>query len=159
MTLRHAGLRLAALSLVAVLPACGGGGGIVDPPPPPTPTPLPPFVIFQSAFPPLQPGFFAFGDFTISAPGTVRATMDWTFPSNVMFLFVFSGTGCTEDDFIRFLDRGSSNVCVLLGSDVDSSTKPGLATFTATAAGGGRVFVLNLGPTGESGTVQITLQR
>jgi hypothetical protein len=48
---------------------------------------------------------------------------------------------------------------VVLGSDVEPSTKPAAVTFNATAAGGGRVAVLNLGPASESGTVQITLQR
>jgi hypothetical protein len=150
----------AVLALLAILPSCGGGSTGPNPPPAATPTPsLAPFVIFQSAFPPLDPGDFAYGDFTISAPGTVRATMDWTFPSNQMFLFVFSGTTCTEQDFITFINTGPVGACTMLASDLEPATKPGLATFNATAAGGARVVVLNLGPTGESGTVQITLAR
>lgn len=161
MLIRLAWPRLAAaLALLSVLPSCGGGSTGPNPPPAATPTPsLAPFVIFQSTFPPLDPGDIAFGDFTISAPGAVRATMDWTFPSNQVFLFVFSGTTCTPEDFVTFITTGPVGACTLLASDLDPSTKPAVATFNATAASGARVVVLNLGPTGESGTVQVTLTR
>jgi len=155
---RYAWLRVAlGLALAVGLPGCGGNTG-PDPPPPPTPTPAPaPFVIFQSAFPPLTPGDGASGDFTIPAAGTVRATMDWTFPSNRMFIFVFSGLTC--DDFGTFLVTGAAPGCTVLGQDVDPNTKPASLSFTVAAGQGARVFVFNGGPTNESGVVQITLTR
>lgn len=144
-------------ALIVVLPGCGSTP-VAPPPPPPTPTPTPTTtVIFQSAFPPLDPGFFAFGTFDIPAAGSVRATMDWTFPANRMFLFIFNGTTCV--DFVTFLNTGAAPGCTLLGSDLEPNTKPALITFSASQAQQARVLVFNLGPTGESGVVQVTLTR
>jgi hypothetical protein len=70
-----------------------------------------------------------FADFNIGGSGAVRATMDWTFATNQMFLYIMAGITCTDQDFVTFLTTGA------------------------------RVFVVNLGPTGESGVVTITLTR
>jgi hypothetical protein len=154
---RHAGLRLlVAVALIVWLPACGSDT-IPPPPPPPTPTALPPFEIFRANFPPLDPGDGASGDFSIPSAGTVTVQMDWTFASNRMFIWVFAGLTC--EDFGAFLVNGSAPGCTVLGQDLDPNTKPARFTFNATAGGGARVFVLNGGPTGESGNVLITLQR
>jgi hypothetical protein len=150
---------LCGVAAIAWLPACGSGDIVPPPPATPTPTPLPPFVIFQAAFPPLDVGHFVLADFTIGDRGTVRATMDWTFPSNRMYLFIMAGLTCTDQDFITYLRTGTAATCTVLGSDEDPNTKPASITFNVTQPTGARVFVLNLGPTGESGFVNITLQR
>lgn len=158
MTIRHAGLRLAALTLVAVLPGCGGDSGNTPIVPTPTPVPQPTTtVIFQSAFPPLGAFDAAAGDFSIPNAGSVRVTMDWTFASNDMDIFVFSGTTCA--DFETFFRTGAAPGCTLLGQDIDPVRKPAVVQFTAAAAQNARILVLNLGPTNESGVVQITLTR
>jgi hypothetical protein len=157
-TIRHAGLRLAVLSLAAVLPGCGGDSGNNPVVPTPTPVPTPTTsVIFQSAFPPLDPGGGAIGDFAIPNAGAVRAQMDWTFPANRMFIFIFSGTTC--DDTVTFFLTGAAPGCTVLGQDIDPNTKPAVVNFTVAAAQNARVLVVNLGPTGESGVVQVTLTR
>jgi hypothetical protein len=151
----HARSRVAAgLALVAWLPACGGSP--VTPPPPPTPTPAPvTSVIFQSAFPPLDRFDAAIGDFAIPDSGAVRVTMDWTFPSNDMDIIIFSGTTCA--DFEAFLSNGSAPGCTVLGQDLDPVRKPAVVTFNVAQAQNARILLYNLGPTSESGVVQITL--
>lgn len=151
-------LRLAAALTIALLPGCGGGSTDPDPPPPPTPTPVPvTTVIFQSAFPPLGSFEGAIGDFAIPNNGSVRATLDWTFPQNDMDLFIFSGTTCV--DFETFLISGAAPGCTLLGQDIDTVRKPAVVTFNATQAQNARILVFNFGNTNESGVVQITLTR
>ena len=156
MTLNRGVLFTVALALMVGLPGCGGG--TTTPPPVATPVPTPTTsVIFQSAFPPLDPGDGAAGDFSIPNGGTVRVTMDWTFASNFMFIWVFSGTTCT--DFETFFDTGAAPGCTTLGMDIDPATKPASFTFNVAAAQNARILVVNLGPTNESGVVQITLTR
>ena len=157
---RVPGRRLAAaFALMIGLPACGGGGSTgPNPPPTATPTPAPTTtVIFQEAFPPLDAGDGVAGDFNIPGAGAVRATMDWTFPSNGMVYFIFSGTTCT--DFATYFSTGAAPGCTLLGQHIIPTIKPGVITFSVTAAQTARVVVVNLGPTGESGVVQVTLTR
>lgn len=158
---RLPGRRLAcAFALLIGLPACGGGGSTTSPNPPPTATPTPApttTVIFQEAFPPLDAGEGVVGDFSIPSAGTVRATMDWTFPANTMLYFIFSGTTCT--DFETFFSTGSAPGCTLLGQHIAAGIKPGIINFTVPAAQNARVVVVNLGPGGESGVVQVALTR
>jgi hypothetical protein len=151
------GVRLVcALALMAGLPGCGGG--TTTPPPVATPVPTPTTtVIFQSAFPPLDPGDGAAGDFSIPNNGAVRVTMDWTFASNRMFIWIFSGTTCT--DFLTFLQTGVAPGCTVLGQDIDPATKPANITFDIAQTQNARILVVNLGPTSESGVVQVTLTR
>jgi hypothetical protein len=146
-----------AVALLSVLSGCGGDG-----PDPIVPLPTPPpatttTVIFQSAFPPLDQFETAIGDFPIPNSGAVRATMDWTFATNDMIFFIFSGTTCT--DFDTFFSTGSAPGCTLLGQHVTRGVKPGVITFNVGATQNARLLLANLGPTGESGVVQITLTR
>lgn len=156
---RVSGLRLAcAFALMIGLPACGGGGDVTGPGPTATPTPAPTTtVIFQEAFPPLGAGDGVSTDFNIPNAGTVRATMDWTFATNNMALFIFAGTTCT--DLQGFFNNGAAAGCTVLGQHTTRGLKPGVFTFNVTAAQTVRVLVVNLGPTGESGVVQVTLTR
>jgi hypothetical protein len=160
---RVPGLRLAcAFALMIGLPACGGGGSVTGggnptPTPVPTPTPTTTQVIFQAAFPPLDAGDGVIGDFSIPNSGAVRATMDWTFATNGMVFFIFSGTTCTE--FETFFSTGAAPGCTLLGQHIAPTIKPGVINFNVTAAQNARIVVVNLGPAGESGVVQVTLTR
>ena len=148
-----------AFALTVALPACGGGGSTSpNPVPTATPTPAPTTtVIFQSAFPPLDQFNYALGDFPIPNNGTVRATLEWTFATNDLLFFIFSGTTCT--DLETFLTTGSAPGCTLLGQQFTPGVKPKVISFDVTAAQNARILVANLGPTGESGVVQITLTR
>lgn len=158
MTLRSRGFRLAlGLVLAGLLPSCGGGTG-PDPVVTPVPT-LTPFVVFEAPFTDVGAGDVLMAEFTLSAPGAVRAEMDWTFPTNRMYIFVMRGLTCGFDEFDVYLATGSSPSCVLMGADTDPATKPALITFANTAATGARVFIYSLGPTAEAGTVRITLAR
>lgn len=149
---------LCAFALTVALPACGGGGRINDPDPVPSPTPTPPTtsVVFQEAFPPLGAGDGVSADVAVPNSGTVRATMDWTFATNTMALVAFSGTTCT--DLQGFFNTGSAPGCTVLGQ-TQRGVKPGVLSFNLTAAQTVRILVVNLGPTNESGVVQITLTR
>jgi hypothetical protein len=154
------GRRLAcALVLMVGLPACGGGGNSApNPVPTATPTPAPTTtVLFDAPWPPLEQFGYAFGDFPIPNSGTVRATIDWTFPTNHVLFFIFSGGTCT--DFDAFLTTGAAPGCTLLGQHTARGVKPGVISFEITAPQNGRLLLWNLGPTNESGIVQITLTR
>ena len=158
MTSRSVGRLALGLVLLVGLSACGGSTG----PDPVTPTPMPSlarFVLLQGPWPALDPGDFALADITFSTPGVGQATLNWTFASNRVSVVIFSGLTCTQDDFVAFITNGSAAACTPLGSTLASTTKPAVVTFNIAQAQGARVYVVNFGPTAESGTLLLTLQR
>lgn len=140
-----------ALALTALLPACGDSGTSPDPTPSATPATT---LLFQSAFPRLEPFQFVFTTFSVPTAGTVRATMDWTFTTNTMHLYVFEGSTCT--DFPSVLVTGGAPGCTVLGRHVVPGVKHGEFSFRVAALQEIRVLVGNEGPTSEAGIVQIT---
>ena len=145
-----------ALALMIGLPGCGGGTTTPDPPPttqPPAPVTS---VVFQSTLA-LGPEDGGIGDFSIPNNGLVRVTLDWTFPTNDLVYFVFSGTTCT--DFLTFFQNGAAPGCTLLAQHIALGVKPAVVTFNVSAAQNARILILNLGERQESGVVQVTLTR
>jgi hypothetical protein len=155
---RDRGRRLAgAFALMIGLPACGGGSTGPNPPPTPTPAPAPTTsVVFQTTLS-LGAEDGGFGDFSIPNNGLVRVTVDWTFPTNDLVYFVFSGTTC--NDFVAFFENGAAPGCTLLAQHVALGVKPAVVTFSVTAGQNARILIVNLGERAESGVVQVTLTR
>ena len=86
-------------------------------------------------------------DFTVPAGGTLQITVDWTSASNDIDL-VLSNPSCDATAF-------SLGVCKVLATE-QSNTKPSQLTM-ATTATAYRLFVVNRGPTPESGTVRVAV--
>lgn len=90
--------------------------------------------------------------FTTSAVGTIGATVDWTFSSNDVDLFLTRGTSpCTVAQF-------NSSQCPFLDSATSASTKPETVSAPDLTAGAYTVYIANFGPTQESVGFQITLK-
>ncbi len=139
------------LTLVLALGACGGGGspsGPSTPPPTPQPTPTPPVVVSQGGGP-LEVDFVARVPFTTSQSGTLDITLDWTFATNDLDVFLLRGT-CSFDDFF-------DEVCPTLAFSVSTTAKPEKIRFAGAAAGAYTLFVGNIGPADESASYQVVL--
>jgi hypothetical protein len=81
------------------------------------------------------------------AAATVDATVDWTFPSNNVNVYVTS-TSCTIQAFFS---------CTYVAKADTPTAKPERVAFTVTAAGNYRFWVVNFGPAAESGTLEIAI--
>jgi hypothetical protein len=86
-------------------------------------------------------------DFTVPASGTLRIAVDWTFATDDVDL-VLSNPAC---DAIAL----SNGLCKVLGSET-SNVKPARISM-GTSATAYRLFVINRGPSAESGTVSVTV--
>ena len=84
-------------------------------------------------------------DFTVPSPGTLEITVDWTLPTDDLDL-VLSNPAC---DAVAF----AAGACKVLASE-RSNLKPARLIMTTTATSY-RLFVVNLGPERESGTVAV----
>jgi hypothetical protein len=149
----------ALLVLVVGLYGCGGGGGST-PTPVSTPTPRTRSVLGTFSFslvgvPTAQSVGFAF-DFlgqtvTLGSAGDLDAVVDWTFASNNVNLYLTSDT-CTDAQF-------KVVACAILRSTESASGKPKTLQMPGLASGNYKVWVVNLGNTAESGSVQVGVTR
>lgn len=148
------GAPVALLCLISLL-GCGGGGS------PTGPTGPSRTVIAQGSVQLGDPAtalaqdrlcdMLAFVPFTTSAQGTLDVTVDWTFASN---------------DIDVFLERGDCNCALALldgcqdlaGSD-SATAKPERLTVPNLSAAGYTLVVGNAGPGGESASYELGLTR
>ena len=140
-----------ALGLALALPGCGSGSGPTDPPTP-TPTPTPQPIVRTSV---LQAGgslprnFLGVVPFTTSSSGTIETTVDWTFASNHIIVYIARGN-CT-------FEQAVANQCQFVASSETMTPKPRVLTVSGAAAGAYTLLIGNLGPTDESVAFQIVL--
>jgi hypothetical protein len=152
-------LTLIAVSLLVVA-SCGDGDG--GSPAAPTPTPAPvPQVIQQGGFslpaPVGDEGFFGLVEVRTSAAGTWEATVDWTFPTNTLFMYVATGS-CTVEQFSSdACPESAACACQFATRSELAAPKPRILTVPNAAAGTRTLIVWNLGPREESGTYTIRL--
>ncbi len=146
------------LGLALVLPSCGGGsGGSTSPTTPATPPPRVRNVILQSTFSGLEPfdtsEMVWFDPFTTTATGDVDITVDWTFASNDVDVFLARGTVGQAQSPACQEDRPD---CPLeLVASTETLSKPETLTIFGLAAGSYLVVVVNFGTTVESGVVLV----
>lgn len=142
----------AALALAALLVACGGG----DPPPttptvvsPPPPAPVSNIVTQGNGS--LGSKILGPVPFTTTQAGTLSVTVDWTFPSNDVDLFVVRGTDpCTVATF-------NNRTCAFLSTAESATQKPERLTINSLPAGAYTLYVANFGATDESVAWQVVL--
>jgi len=144
--------------------ACGGGDTPTSPsraatsaapapaPPPsapPPPAPVTRVVAEGSGFIPVL--HLAAVPFTTDTTGTVGVSVDWTFGTNDVDVYLTRGNDpCTIDQF-------NTNRCPFLGLAESLTAKPEQLSVPNLAAGPYTVYVGNFGPTDESISIQITL--
>jgi hypothetical protein len=145
---------LAAVLAAALLsPACGGGGGggngggaVVGPTGPSR------AVITEQGWQ-LEPLSFSAVDISItgSGSGSVEATVEWTFASDDVDLYV-TATACTTAQF-------AVEACAYKAKADGTGTKPERVSFSVSAGDTYRFWIVNFGPQSESGTFQAVLVR
>ena len=149
-----------ALAAALILPGCGGGGGggcgenptgpSCGPSPSPTPPPAVTRVISQGSG---SLGRRTVGPvvFTTTATGSVGITVDWTFATNDVDIFVARGADpCTLETF-------NNRTCGFVASEESPSMKPEKLTVPGVAPGTYTLYVGNYGETDESVAYQVTL--
>ena len=91
--------------------------------------------------------------FTTTATGTIGVTVDWTFATNDVDIYLARGTNpCT-------VERFNADTCSFLGFSTSMSVKPETLSVPSLAAGPYTTYVGNRGPTPESIRYQVTLTR
>ena len=145
-----------ALGGLLVNAGCGGSSTPSSPSAPaPTPVPVPVTTVVTTG----QSGINARGsgvvtDFSLASPGTVRATLRWTFASSDVDVWVLSGTACNTQ--VNGVPTGAG--CTILCQDIGTSGTSATCSFAATA-GTFRVWGTNYGSQNESGTFEVTVTR
>jgi hypothetical protein len=150
--------RFSAVALALMLAGCGGGGSS---PSSPTSTPtrsrsvIGSFSFSLVGIPAAQRAGFGF-DFlgqtvTLGTAGDLDAVVDWTFASNDVNVYLTSDA-CTDAQF-------KVVACSIMRSTENVSGKPKTMPATTLSAGNYKIWVVNLGNTSESGTVQVGVTR
>jgi hypothetical protein len=154
-------LSLAIVAATVVLPSCGGGGGggggcAENPAGPgcqPSASPSPTQVtrVISQGSGSLEAGFIGPVVFTTTAAGSVGITVDWTFATNDVDIFLARGAEpCTLETF-------NNRTCGFIATEESTSMKPEKLTVPGLAAGTYTLYVANFGDTDESVAYQVTL--
>ena len=141
-------LALVSLILTLALPGCGGsgGGGVVTPSRTPVRS-----VISQRGWQ-LDVLEYLMLDVSITGSGgtaTVDATAEWTFATNDVDIYV-TNTSCTVEMLVL-------DACPYVAKADSATTKPERVSFSVSAATSYRFWIVNFGPTRESGTLEVAL--
>lgn len=138
------------IGLAAALAACGSGGGSA----PTTPTVPPPApavrtVIDQGSYSGLPARTLLVVPFITAASGTIDATVDWTFPSNTIYVYVSRGT-CA-------LEQINADQCPFVAVSEAATPKPRVIRVPGASPGAYTLYIGNVGPSEESVSFQIGL--
>jgi hypothetical protein len=118
---------LATVLAVSALQGCGSDNPVappVAPPPPPTPVTT---TVAEGSGGGLGEGFLGTVPFRIASAGTIRATVDWTFPASTIYVYITSGP-CSIDQF-------NDRACRVFAVSQTAAPKPRVLTVTNAAAG------------------------
>jgi hypothetical protein len=136
---------LALLGSTMGLAACGGNASptavTLATPPPPPPAPR---VIAQVAGP-IPAETAAYTQFTVDATGKLEVTVDWTYATNDIDLFLVKGT-CTDEQ----IDSGD---CSFLATATSEDRKPERVSVASAATGLYTLYAVNWGPEDESASM------
>jgi hypothetical protein len=115
--------------------------------PTPVPTPPPPVVVSQIQGFSLKAGFVSFANFSTTSVGTLEATVDWTFATNDLDVFLTPGT-CS---FAQL----TANQCTMVAFSESVTAKPERARATNVAAGSYIIWIHNAGPADDTLSYQV----
>ena len=144
--------RFAALALAACVAGCGGGNGPTEPPDSE--------VIGNGTFTvvgtteAMSLGFnsdVAAVSFTLVEGGTVEITADWGSAANNIDLFLYLGN-CTSA-------RAREGGCAVANRTTSTTAKPERLNVIGVPSGTYSVGIANFGPTTESGTFRVSVNR
>ena len=144
---KSCGFVLVGAALTAGLPGCGGGSGGPTGPVIPTPAPCSHSTLLQGSAA-LPANIADFESFTTTATGRLDLTVDWTFPSSLMGLFVAQGP-CEFDQF-------KAGTCRFL-LQMASPPKPLKGSVSNLAAGTYEVIIANANAVPESVSASVIL--
>jgi len=135
---------------VSVLPGCGSST-TPTPTPSPTPTPAPPIVqtVVASGSGSLPVLNLVLIPFTTTATGRIEVTVDWTFGTNDVDVYLVRGS-CSFDQFV-------TQQCNLVTFSESTTAKPERISAPGAAAGSYVLLIGNLGPSDESVAFQVVL--
>jgi len=147
-----AGLAGLTLVLQAVsLPSCGGGSSGPSALPTPRPTPTPCTQTEVGIATGAVPAESVAGvDFTTMAAGRIDITLDWTFPTSPIGMYLFRANTC---DFAQF------NSCPFLIRSDPTAVKPRRASAENAPAGDYELIVVNFAERDESLAGRIVLSQ
>ena len=136
-----------AAALALLLGACGSDTPVTPPtPPPPTPPPPVRTLLVEGNYSGLKDRTLLAVPFDTAA-GTIEATVDWTFASDNVDIYLVRGS-CTLEQFQK-------GTCPFVVNSDGSISKPEKLTATSQAAGSYTLYIGNWGPAEESVSFQI----
>ena len=151
MKLRLAVVWLAAALAASTMPGCGGGdsaGGVA------APTGGGRQIVAQQNWT-LEAADAVYADVTITGSSTAKGTLDaivqWTFATNDVDIYV-TAIACTGEMF-------ANQRCSYAAKADSPTTKPERVSFSVSGGDSYRFWVVNFGPTNESGTLEVGLTR
>jgi hypothetical protein len=152
--------RILVLVLSLGVVSCGGdddGGSPTSPTTPVSTTRVIGQGTFNLGAPSATSSFFGLATITDPANGTWEATVDWTFASNTLFMYVANGA-CTVEQFASdpCPDLPSCPCQFAVRSEVPAP-KPRVLAIPNAAGGTRTLIVWNQGPREESGTYVVRL--
>jgi hypothetical protein len=133
------------LALVLIVAACGSGVTEPDPIRSPTPTPIVRTVILTGSVA-LPSRTVDVEPFSVSSPGTVDITVDWTYSASPIGVYVVRGV-CDLDQF-------NARACDFLTRS-ETRQKPRLITLPNVAAGNYFLLLANFADDSESLSMQV----
>lgn len=142
--------------------ACGGGGSSsTNPTPVPTPTPAPVRSVvtdgsFSLSAPDDEFSYFARRAVVTSIAGRLEATIDWTYPTNTVWMYIAEGA-CTAEQFSNVDCPGATCECQFSVISQESGPKPRVLSVPNASPGTRTLIVWNRGPQDEGVSFQVTL--
>jgi len=141
----------AVLFAVALFPACGGSSNSPTPLPSAAPTP-PPTVqtVVASGTGSVPARVLVLVPFATAAAGTLDVTVDWTFASNDVHIYLMTGSCASVDQF-------NARQCTVAVFSESALLKPERISIAGATAGGYTLGIGNVGPGDESVSFQVVL--
>jgi hypothetical protein len=115
----------------------------------PTPTPAPPPAVVSQGSGSIEVLNVALINFGTSQAGRLEVTVDWTFATNDVDVYLFRGS-CTPDQFLAMQ-------CQVVTFSESTTAKPERLTASGAAAGSYVLAIGNAGPGDESVAFQVVL--
>jgi hypothetical protein len=149
------------LAMVFSVITCGGGGSS-NPTQVPTPTPAPVrTVVAQGTIevdgPDDDSTYYDYVTFRTTGSGTLETTVNWTYPSNTVFMYVAEGD-CTGSKFANDdCPGGPTCECQFSAMSEATNPKPRVLTVSNASAGLRTLVIWNLGPREEACSYQAVL--